>query len=216
MAFITFIPPHRASQAARAMYERQAGFFGYLPNYATVFSQRPEIMPLWAHLQAGIKANMPQRRFELITLAAAYELRSSYCCLAHSKKLLETFTVAELRCIVQNDGEGVLSEVDVAVVRHARLVTRGAHKIMASDVERLRAVGLGDAEIFDITAAAAARAFFTKLVDGLGAEPDAVYADLDPQLVDAMVIGRPIARPRETTDQVSAASQPATSPRIAS
>ncbi|MEZ5557097.1 MAG: hypothetical protein R3E86_00910 [Pseudomonadales bacterium] len=193
MAFIDFIPPERASAAARRMYDRQADFFGYLPNYATVFGLRPEIMSLWAQLQAGIKANMSARLYELITLAAAHELRSSYCCLAHSKKLTEIFTSDEIRCIVERDGEGVLSEQETAVVRHARLVARRADLVSRTDVDRLRQVGFCDAQIFDITAAAAARAFFTKLVDGLGAEPDAVYASLDRSLLDTMVVGRPLA-----------------------
>jgi len=214
MAFIDFVPPERASAEARRMYERQAGFFGYLPNYATVFGLRPEIMSLWAHLQAGIKANMTARLYELITLAAAHELRNSYCCLAHSKNLLPTFTVDEIRSIVEKDGEGVLSEREVAVVRHARLVARRADLVLRVDVDQLRRVGFGDAEIFDITAAAAARAFFTKLVDGLGAEPDAVYADLDPGLLQTMVVGRAIARPEQAG--YKPCSQSATSTRTAS
>jgi alkylhydroperoxidase family enzyme len=195
MAFVEFIPPEQASQQTRDMYDRQAGFFGYLPNYATVFGLRPEIMSLWAHLQAGIKAHMPARRFELIALAAAHELRNSYCCLAHSKKLMTTFTVAEIRDIVLRGGAGVLSKAEMAVVRHARLVARHADRVTATDIARLRDVGLDDGEIFDITAAAAARAFFTKLVDGLGAEPDAVYAELDPQLLETMIVGRDVAAP---------------------
>jgi alkylhydroperoxidase family enzyme len=190
MAFVEFIPPEQAPEQTRQMYDRQAGFFGYLPNYAKVFGARPEIMSLWAQLQAGIKARMPRRRFELITLAAAHELRSTYCCLAHSKNLLTTFTVAEICRIVLADGEGVLCEAEMAVVRHARLVARHADHVTSADVDRLRDAGFDDGEIFDITAAAAARAFFTKLVDGLGAEPDAVYAELDPQLCETMLVGR--------------------------
>jgi len=196
MAFVEFIAPDQASQETRQMYDRQAGFFGYLPNYATVFSLRPEIMSLWAHLQAGIKAHMPLRRFELITLAAAHELRSSYCCLAHSKNLLTMFTVPEIRSIVLADGEGVLSDSEMAVVRHARLVARHAEQVTSADIDRLRDAGFDDGEIFDITAAAAARAFFTKLVDGLGAEPDAVYAELDPELLETMVVGRKVSTAR--------------------
>jgi len=196
MAFVEFIAPDQASQEARQMYDRQADFFGYLPNYATVFGLRPEIMSLWAHLQSGIKAHMPLRRFELITLAAAHELRSSYCCLAHSKNLLTMFTVPEIRSIVLADGEGVLSESEMAVVRHARLVARHAEQVTSADIDRLRDAGFDDGEIFDITAAAAARAFFTKLVDGLGAEPDAVYAELDPELLETMIVGRKVAAAR--------------------
>jgi hypothetical protein len=37
------------------------------------------------------------------------------------------------------------------------------------------------------------RAFLTKTVDGLGVLPDASYRELDPELRDALTVGRPIA-----------------------
>jgi hypothetical protein len=51
---------------------------------------------------------------------------------------------------------------------------------------------LRDAEIFDVAAIAAARAFFTKLLDALGTEPDAAYMGLDEPLRTALTVGRPI------------------------
>ena len=50
-----------------------------------------------------------------------------------------------------------------------------------------------DAEIFDIVAAAAVRCFFSKTLDALGVQPDAEFAELQPELRDALVTGRPIA-----------------------
>ena len=49
---------------------------------------------------------------------------------------------------------------------------------------------LSDAEILDVILAAAARNFFSKILDATGAEPDAVYLDLEPQLREALVKGR--------------------------
>ena len=59
-------------------------------------------------------------------------------------------------------------------------------------VRRLREAGLADDEIVDVAAAAAARCFFTKIIDGLGAQADAAFAELDPALRDVLVVGRPI------------------------
>jgi hypothetical protein len=36
------------------------------------------------------------------------------------------------------------------------------------------------------------RCFFTKIVDGLGFQPDAAYRELDESLREALVVGRPI------------------------
>jgi hypothetical protein len=45
----------------------------------------------------------------------------------------------------------------------------------------------------DVALAAAARCFFAKANDALGVLPDASYRDLDRELRDALVVGRPIA-----------------------
>ena len=50
MAFIDTIPDAEIDDQVRAMYERQASFWGFVPNYAKVFCYRPEIMGLWAPL----------------------------------------------------------------------------------------------------------------------------------------------------------------------
>ena len=39
----------------------------------------------------------------------------------------------------------------------------------------------------------AARCFFSKTLDALGAQADPVFAELDPELRDALTVGRPIA-----------------------
>jgi alkylhydroperoxidase family enzyme len=74
-------------------------------------------------------------------------------------------------------------------------VADDAASVTETDIERLRSFGLTDPEIFDVVAAAAARCFFSKVLDGLGVEPDARYADLDPDLRGALTVGRSIAAP---------------------
>ncbi|HEY2542251.1 MAG TPA: hypothetical protein VGH92_04295, partial [Gaiellaceae bacterium] len=63
------------------------------------------------------------------------------------------------------------------------------------DLQRLRDLGLTDAEIMDVALAAAARCFFSKTLDALGVLPDATFAELEPGLREALVVGRPIATP---------------------
>jgi len=41
--------------------------------------------------------------------------------------------------------------------------------------------------------AASARCFFSKTLDALGVLPDAGYAELEPDVREALVVGRPIA-----------------------
>lgn len=194
MAFIRTTPPSEATGELRAMYARQQAKYGYVPNYAKVFSHRPELMALWASLQAGIRRHLEPRRFELVTLAAAHALRNSYCALAHGKALTELFSAEEVRAVVAGAGRAPLSAAEVAMMRFARQVARDASAVTADDVAALKGHGLTDAEVFDIAAAAAARAFLTKLVDGLGAEPDAAYLEMEDGLRRTLTLGRPIDR----------------------
>ena len=43
----------------------------------------------WKQLNGTIKGGMELRRYELATVAAARELRSSYCTLAHGSVLMD-------------------------------------------------------------------------------------------------------------------------------
>jgi len=193
MTFIDPIAERDATGEVAALYEDEIADQGYVSNSAAVFSLRPGVIPGWIGLKNAITAEMDGRRYELVTFAAARRLRSSYCMLAHGSVLLERFYDADalLRIALDHHAAG-LDEVDVAIMDLAEKVAGDASAVAQEDVDRLRELGLTDAEVFDVVAAAAARAFFTKVVDGLGGQPDSEYAKLDPALLDALVVGRPI------------------------
>jgi alkylhydroperoxidase family enzyme len=138
-------------------------------------------------LNGAIRAH-DVRRYELATLAAARRLRSSYCSLAHGQVLAEQFFDADT---VRSLPAG-LDTTDTAAMELAEKVAADATSVTARDVDRLRELGLPDAEIVDIVLAAAARCFFSKVLDALGVQPDAIYAELEPALRDALIVGRPI------------------------
>ena len=50
MAFISTISVSEAEGDVREMYEQMASARGYVPNYAKLFSQRPEVMNGWRSL----------------------------------------------------------------------------------------------------------------------------------------------------------------------
>ena len=136
---------------------------------------------------------MDRRRYELATVAAARVLRSSYCSLAHGKVLAEQFLGAERTIALATGAVDALDPLDAEIVRFATLVTREPASVTASDMERLRALGLSDEEILDVVLAAAARCFFSTVLEALGVQPDPAYRALDPELRAALTVGRPIA-----------------------
>jgi uncharacterized peroxidase-related enzyme len=161
-------------------------------NYERTFAERPEVLAAWVQLNGAIKAGMDLRRYELATLAAARRLRSSYCCLAHGKVLVERFGEPVREIALDHRAAG-LDEVDVAVMDFAERVVEDASSIGVADVQPLRDLGLTETEIMDVALAAAARCFFSKTLDALGVQADESYRELDPELREALVVGRPIA-----------------------
>ena len=161
-------------------------------NLERAFAGRPEVFAAWQQLNDSIKAGMDLRRYELATLAAARRLRSSYCCLAHGSVLVERSAspFGRSRLTIEPPGS---RDVDVAVMDLAERVVDDATSIGEDDLQRLRDLGLSEAEIMDVVLAAAARCFFSKTLDALGVLPDASYTALDPQLREVLVVGRPIA-----------------------
>jgi uncharacterized peroxidase-related enzyme len=161
-------------------------------NYERAFAERPEVYAAWAQLNKAIRAGMDTRRYELVTLAAARRLRSSYCALAHGVVLEERFGEPVREIALDRRAAG-LDEVDVAVMDLAEQVVDDAVSIGSDDLQRLRDLGLSETEIMDVVLAAAARCFFSKTLDALGVQPDPSYLELDPDLRDVLVVGRPIS-----------------------
>lgn len=207
MAFIHTIAPRDADGALAAMYRRQQSSWGYVPNYAKVFSHRPEVLARWGQLLAEIKRPMTQRRFELVTFAAAHELRHTACALAHGRALQQWFGDADILAIAAGRSDGVLDAAEQAMLRFARQVARDASQVGAAQVRDLRAHGFTDAEVFDIAATAAGRAFFTKLLDALGVEADSPLLAMDAALRAPLTLGRGIdARPCVTMPAAEASA----------
>jgi uncharacterized peroxidase-related enzyme len=191
---MAFIETPADEGIAGELYAADRGRMGYVANYTRVFANRPRVYAAWQELNAAIKESMDLRRYELATVAAARQLRSSYCMLAHGKALAEQFYDAPaVRALVSGRSGPELEPAEAAAMEFAGKVARDAPAITADDIGRLRSAGLSDAEIMDVVLAAAARCFFSTTLDALGVEPDVAYQDLEPPLRDALTVGRPIA-----------------------
>ena len=199
MAFIETTPPEAADGAVAAMYMRQQAAWGFIPNYAKVCSLRREVLARWGQLLAEIKRPMDKRRFELVTFVAAVELHNSACALVHGKALRDFFSDAQILAIAAGNADAILTRAEQAMVVFARQTAADAARTTPAQVAAMREHGYSDAEIFDIAAAAAGRAFFAKLLDALGTLPDSALLALDPPFRDALTLGRPIDERAPTT-----------------
>lgn len=104
------------------------------------------------------------------------------------------FTEAQVEAIVRDHRAAGLPPSEVALASYAEKVALHADEITAEDVEELRRHGFSDAEILDVAMTAGARSFFSKVLDAVGAEPDERYDDLEPNLRNALTVGRPLEK----------------------
>ena len=192
MTFIEPIPEEDAEGATAEMYAADLDEDGYVANSTKAFGHRPAVFAAWRQLGSTIGGSMDRRRYELATVAAARVLRSSYCSLAHGKVLAEQFLGAERTIALATGAVDALDPLDAEIVRFATLVTTEPASVTASDMERLWALGLSDEEILDVVLAAAARCFFSTVIEALGVQADPAYRALDPELRAALTVGRPI------------------------
>lgn len=191
MSLITTTPPEQAYGNVAQLYKQLQGRGDYLPNYAGIFGHRPELMAHISNLQEALKEHMEPRLYSLVTLAAAREIKSSYCSLAFARRLINShFSENELMSIISDDTTGVLSDKERAAMRLAARVARDSSSIKQGDVDQLRKSGFSDTEIFDVVAAAAWRCFFAKVPDSLGALPDRALTRLDSELLELLLVGR--------------------------
>jgi len=193
--FIDTVPEESAAGALAEFYQQQRNAWGFLPNFAGVFSTRPEVAKAWNLLNKTVRDGMDRRRFEIATIGAARALRSTYCTAAHSKFLRDECGDEPTMVAIAEDPSGAgLSEQDRAVLQFAGKVARDASSVQQDDVDALRELGLTDADVADIVFAAAARSFFTRVLDGLGAQLDVETAGtFDADVLASMVVGRPVA-----------------------
>jgi uncharacterized peroxidase-related enzyme len=196
MTFIETIPEDQATGATAELYASDRQIFGHLPNFTQAFAARPAVYAAWRELNGAIKSGMDLRRYELATLAAARRLGSSYCTLAHGSVLIDKFLDPDtVRAVVEDHRAAGLESTDVAIMDLAEKIADDATTVQQADIDRLRSLGLTDADILDVVLTAAARCFFSKTLDALGVQPDAKYTELDPAVRDVLTVGRAIADP---------------------
>lgn len=194
MSFLTTVDDAEASGTTAELYARERRRVGHVPRYARAFGARPGVYDAWRLLVGEVTKAMPPRRFELVTLVAARELRSTYCSVAHGTILTESLSTDDVARLARGDVPDALDEQERAVVAFAAKAALAAADITADDVEGLRRHGLDDEEILDVVLATAARCFFSTVLDATGTLADAGFAQrMTGDLREALTVGRPLA-----------------------
>ncbi len=195
MPFIETVAPSEAEGDIRNLYLQQSEPTGYLPNYAKVYCHNPALMDAWSDMLKALRSGLDKRTAQLVNLAVAQAVGSSYCSLAFAKKLMDSGTSgAQLIGILNGDDAepSLLTETEAALIKLAVKAALDSANVTEEDYRPLRELGVEESRIFNVVATATARCFFARLGDALGVEADANFLEMDEALRSRLVVGRPI------------------------
>jgi uncharacterized peroxidase-related enzyme len=143
--------------------------------YSLVLAHDPESLaersPLYNAIMFGPRG-LPRADRELGAVAASRINGCSYCAAVHAKRFTELTKDPDVMRRLQADGvEAELDPRRRAIVDYAAKLTHDPAAISPADAAPLRAQGLSDLEILDLTHAVAMFAWANRLMQTLG-EPD--------------------------------------------
>ena len=181
MGILQTVSEAEAVGATAAAYAEDRAALGYVPSHTKVLAMNPGAYDAWSTLVSAIAGSLGMRRYELVTLAAALGIGSAHCRLAHGNKALKFFDEQQLLGIARDYRNAGLDEAEVAMMDFALKLSTDSAAMDESDSLRLREFGFSDREIVDITLAAAARNYLSRILQAL-----AVDIDVPPHLGEEM------------------------------
>ena len=187
--------PDDSSETAK-IYASSAKSQGFVMNLTRAWAWRPEVFEGFASLRSQLttQSSLSKRELAVLVCATAAELEDSYCSLAWGRTLAVEADAATAAAVLAGSPAESLSERERALAAWARKVVADPNATTASDVDSLRAVGLGDREVFEATLFVAFRQAFSTVNDALGVSPDRRLAEQVPAEVRATVAyGRAVA-----------------------
>jgi uncharacterized peroxidase-related enzyme len=151
--------------------------------YSLVLAHDPEALaersPLYNGIMFGAKG-LPRADRELGAVAASRVNGCAYCASVHALRFTQLTREPEVMARIQRDGaEAALDPRRKAILDYSAKLTRDPAGITPADAALLRAQGLTDLDILDLTHAVAMFAWANRLMQTLG-EPAAPAREGNP------------------------------------
>jgi uncharacterized peroxidase-related enzyme len=201
-----FLEIPEPSADVRRLYDDDVKRVGFVMNLSRLWAHQPAFHTGLFDLinQAADAAGLTFRQRGVLVVACASALGDAYCSLAWGRRLADVAGAEVAGSVVRGADDG-LDRTERALADWARKITRNPNATAAPDVQVLRDVGYGDAQIFAITVFVALRAAFATVNDSLGTPPDGELLRSVPASVrDAVTYGRCAAglphEPRNLTE----------------
>ena len=140
--------------------------------YSLVLAHDPEALeqrsPLYNAIMFGPRG-LPRAERELGVVVTSRINGCAYCASVHAKRFTELTKAPEAMQLIQADGvHAKLEPRQIAILEYAAKLTRDPAAITPADAAPLRAQGLSDLEILDLTHAVAMFAWANRLMQTLG------------------------------------------------
>jgi len=140
--------------------------------YSLVLAHDPEALeqrsPLYNAIMFGARG-LPRAERELGAVVASRMNGCAYCASVHAKRFTELTKAPEVMARIQADGvRASLDPRQKAILDYAAKLTRDPAAVSPADAAPLRAQGLTDLEILDLTHAVAMFAWANRLMQTLG------------------------------------------------
>jgi uncharacterized peroxidase-related enzyme len=174
MSWIDEVEVSEADGRLAEIYQELVAKRGKISNILKVHSLNPEAMTahldLYMTLMFG-KSGLDRGEREAIGVVVSAENDCAYCVRHHAAALRYFIDDDEtLNMLMTADGLETLEPRLSNIVRHAQKLTSAPEAMTESDLGELRAVGLDDRDILDLTLITGYFNFVNRLALGLGVE----------------------------------------------
>ena len=162
------------SAETEALFRSDLESGGFVMNLSRLWAWRPDVLEAFAGMRSCLlqASALTPREQAVVVCAAVASLGDSYCSLAWGEKLASRADAGLAAAVLQGTFDKVLQPRERALAEWAWQVASDPNATKSSDVERLRAAGLSEREIFEATALVAFRLAFSTINNALGAQPD--------------------------------------------
>jgi len=174
MSWIDEVDVNKADGRLAEMYQELIEKRGKVSNILKVHSLNPDAMgnhlDLYMTLMFG-KSGLTRAEREAIAVVVSAENDCAYCINHHVEALKRYIKDEEtLGMLASADGLETLEPRLSNIVRHAEKLSSAPGAMTESDLGELRAVGLSDSDILDLTLITAYFNFVNRIAQGLGVE----------------------------------------------
>jgi uncharacterized peroxidase-related enzyme len=180
MPWIRSVRPEEATGRLKDEYDRIAKARGAVGDVFAVTGLHPGAPGAHLALYEEVhfaEGPLSRRERELVAVVVSRANGCEYCLAHHADALGRHASEPGLQALVATDyTKASLSKRERAIADHAVKLTRSPQDVTEKDVEHLRAAGLTDREILDVTLVASYFNFVNRVANGLGLTPQDVRA----------------------------------------